>query len=137
MSAPEAGGTSPPAPPEIDGGLACHTMVVYQDVMNQVARYASIPPEDLRGVLFRLAEQPEEPWAEDSAEAYVLRFITLAQLPPLLTLIDEWAPTLDYTSTDVSAVLEGIPPVVILPTVALPEGIDRDEVLNKICDEGW
>lgn len=137
MSAPEAERTSPPALPEIDGGLACHAKGIYQDVMGLVAKYASIAPEDLRGVLFRLAEQPAEPWAEDSAEAYVLRFITLTQLPPLLTLIDDWAPTLNYTPTDTNAVLEGVHPAVILPTVALPEGLDRDEVLIKAWDGGW
>lgn len=48
-----------------------------------------------------------------------------------------WAPPFDYTPTDVHAVLKGGRLTAILPPMAWPEGLKRDEVLIKAWDGSW
>lgn len=112
-------------------------MLVHEQVMKAVAKYADVKPNQLRRVLFRLADQPDEVWPKDSDEQYAQRFITLAGLPDIFTLIDDWSASLDYACIEADALLNGVPPATILPTLSLPEGEDREEVLIQAWDEGW
>lgn len=114
-----------------------HAMDVHEQVMKALAKYADVKPDQLRRVLFRLADQPDEVWPKDSDEQYAQRFIALAGLPDIFTLIDDWSASLHYDMTEVDALLNGVPPAVMLPVLSLPEGEDREDVLIQAWDESW
>lgn len=126
-----------PTPQSPDPDEVFNAVDVHGRVMRVAAKYANIEPGQLRGLLFRLAAQPDETWPRDSEEQLAQRFITLAGLPDMFTLIDDWSASLDYTFTEIDALLDGVPPAVILTTLALPEGEEREEVLIQAWDEGW
>lgn len=126
-----------PDAPSPDPDDVFNAVDVHKRVMHAVAKYADIQPGQLRGVLFRLADQPDEVWPKDSDEQLAQRFITLAGLPDMFTLIDDWAAPLGYAFSEIDALLDGVPPAVILTTLALPEREEREEVLIQAWDEGW
>lgn len=124
------------------GGFLHHEWLAMQvdiktGLLHLLAEYAQVELEDLRALLMRLYCQPGENWPFDGSEHRADSWLHVANMPPLLTLIDDWTPYLFLTLEEQGELHQEEPVENVLPLLALPVGKGRLDLLKQAQEEQW